>query len=236
MSFFVFLLTGTSSAEDGIVVDRPSVGTASSVVSKGTVQVEAGLQIESDSTVACDDCFVSVTNASYALPTMLRLGLHDRFEMRYYSSIIVVDKDVQALEGSGLQGKISLYAPEDKPLSLSLLASGELDIDDGGGGATMLLDFWGEQWSGWVNVGHTTAYEDASTSILLVEGFGIPLPNNQGIFIENAITFEQGDISSSVEGGFYKTYEDFQWDVYALSSVTERNSWQVATGIAWRIP
>ena len=40
-----------------------------------------------------------------------------------------------------MQGKVSLYAPEDKPLSLSLLASAELDIKDGGGGATMLLDF-----------------------------------------------------------------------------------------------
>ena len=236
MPFLLLLLISTSQAQEPIVVDRPSVGTGSSVVSKGTVQLEAGLQLDSDPAVSCDDCLASITNASYSLPTMLRLGLHERFEMRYYSSIIVVDKDVQALEDVGLQGKIPLYAPEDKSLSLSLLASAELDIDNGGGGATMLLDFWGEKWSGWVNLGNTTAYEDASTSFIIIEGFGIPLPNNQGIFIENTTSFDQGDISSSMEGGFYKTYENFQWDVYALSSVTERNSWQIATGFAWRIP
>lgn len=218
------LLFFSSVAQAEIVVDRPSVGTASSVVSKGTIQIESGLQIDSNSGSG-------LNAASYALPTMFRFGLHDRFEIRPYSSLIVAADEIQAVQDTGLQGKVSLYAPSNKPLSLSILASGDLSS----AGATLLLDFWGNSWGGWLNAGNTTTYEDGSTSFLIVEGFGLPLPSNQGIFIENATCFENKNISSSVEGGYYKTYDNFQWDVYALRSVTEKNSWQIATGFAWKM-
>ena len=77
-------------------------------------------------------------------------------------------------------------------------------------------------------MGHTTAYENASTSILLVEGFGIPLPNNQGLFMKMQSP-STGDISSSVEGGFYKTCE-FSSGMSMHLARDERKSWQLATG------
>ena len=236
MSILLFYFSNIAYAQDGIVVDRPSVGTASSVVSKGTVQIETGLQIDSNPALDCNSCLYSFESASYSSPTMLRFGLHDRFEIRPYSSIIVAGQETQVLQGSGLQGKVSVYAPEDKPLSLSILGSGDLEA----AGGTLLLDFWGGsesklQWGGWINVGNTTSYEDGATSFTIIEGFGVSLPNAQGIFIESTTSFEADNISSSVEGGFYKTYDNFQWDVYALSSITEKNAWQLATGFAWRI-
>ena len=231
MSFVFLYISSLAHAQEALVVDRPSVGTASSVVSKGTIQLETGVQIDGNPELDCDSCLYSFASASYSLPTMLRVGIHDRFELRPYSSVVVVGEEFQALQDTGLQGKFSAYAPEDKPFSLSLLASGDLEA----GGATVLLDFWGEAWGGWINAGNTTTYEDGSTSILLVEGFGIPLPGNHSIFIENSTTVAEGAISSTIESGFTKTYDNFQWDVYALSSVTEKNSWQIATGFAWRM-
>ena len=58
-------------------VDRPSVGTSAFAIERGGLQVEAGLQIDG-----------SHGESIHSFPTMLRIGIHDRFELRPYTSIV----------------------------------------------------------------------------------------------------------------------------------------------------
>ena len=58
-------------------VDRPSVGTSTYTLERGGIQLESGLQIDG-----------SQGGSTSSLPTMLRIGLHDRVELRPYTSIL----------------------------------------------------------------------------------------------------------------------------------------------------
>ena len=58
-------------------VDRPSVGTSTYTLEQGGIQLESGLQMDG-----------SQGGSVYSLPSMLRIGVHDRVELRPYTSIL----------------------------------------------------------------------------------------------------------------------------------------------------
>ena len=74
---WIYTLISTAWSAEIVSVDRPSVGTSAYLLEKGGMQLESGLQIDG-----------SQTGSLYSLPTMIRVGLHDRLELRPYTSIL----------------------------------------------------------------------------------------------------------------------------------------------------
>jgi hypothetical protein len=221
MMWIVYGILALAMAEDISTVDRPTNGASASTVGKGAIQIETGLQID---TVQ--------QSMQYSLPTMLRIGLHERFEIRPYASVINYDASLTPLSSSGIQGKATLYAPDTKNMVLGVLASSELDFERGSFNGLLLLDVWKGKWSGWFNTGLSQSYaHDRSTIILM--GANYTLPKNQGVFVESTGIVNQ-ETSITLESGYYKTFSQFRVDLYLLKSLTETSQWQFATGLAWR--
>lgn len=201
-------------------VDRPSVGTATYTIERGGIQLESGLQIDG-----------AQGGSVYSLPTMLRIGLHDRVELRPYTSMLShSDSDTLLLQSSGVQGKFKLYAPEDQNFAFSVLTASDINAGSG----TVLLDAWKDNWSMWVNAGHSIAYESSTDSSLVLAGVCYALPQKQGVFVESSTTFSDST-TLTVEGGYTKAFTQLQVDVYALKNLSQANSWQIATGVGWKI-
>ena len=86
----------------------------------------------------------------------------------------------------------------------------------------------------WVNAGHSIAYESSVDSSLVLAGVGYTLPQKHGLFVESSATFSDST-TLTVEGGYTKAFTQFQVDVYALKDLSQANSWQIATGVGWRL-
>ena len=86
----------------------------------------------------------------------------------------------------------------------------------------------------WVNAGHSIAYESSTDSSLVLAGVGYALPQKQGLFVETSATFSDST-TLTVEGGYTKAFTQLQVDVYALKNLSQANSWQIATGVGWKI-
>ena len=201
-------------------VDRPTIGASAYTLERGGIQLESGLQIDG-----------SQSGSVYSLPAMLRLGLHDRIELRPYTSILSYsESDTLALQSSGLQSKFKLYAPDNQNLAVSILASSDMNA----GSSTLLLDAWKEDWCSWINTGYTLDYNTNAGTSLVLAGFGYTLPNQQGLFIESSAVFS-GSTSATLEGGYTKTFKQIQVDLYALTDLTNPQTWQIATGVGWRL-
>ena len=201
-------------------VDRPSVGTSAFAIERGGLQVEAGLQIDANQ-----------AQSTHSLPTMLRIGIHDRFELRPYTSIVSLsDTDTLILPASGVQGKVELYTPEDKNVALGVLASSDLN----GGGGQVLLDAWKNDWSIWLNTGYSLNYETTTGATSVVGGVAYALPNQQGLFVESGTTISS-TTAVTIQSGYSKTVNDVQIDVYTLKDLTTPGAWQLATGVSFRL-
>ena len=201
-------------------VDRPSVGTSTYTLEQGGIQIESGLQMDG-----------SQGGSVYTLPTMLRIGVHDRVELRPYTSLLSYsESDTLLLQSSGVQGKFKLYAPADENFAVSILASSDMNAGSG----TLLFDAWKEQWCTWINTGYTFDYNTNSGSSLVLAGLGYTLPNQQGLFIESSAVLSSST-NATVEGGYTKTFNQIQVDIYALTDLTTPQTWQIATGVGWKI-
>ena len=200
-------------------VDRPSVGTSAFALERGGLQVEAGLQIDG-----------SQVESIHSFPTMLRIGIHDRFELRPYTSIVSLsDTDTLILPASGVQGKIELYTPEDKNVALGVLASSDMN----GGSGLLLIDAWKNDWSIWLNTGYSLEYKTTTGSTSVVGGIAYTLPNQQGVFVESGATISS-TTAVTIQSGYSKTLNGVQVDVYTLKDVTTPGAWQLATGVSFR--
>lgn len=200
-------------------VDRPSVGTSAFAIERGGLQVEAGLQIDG-----------SQVESIHSFPTMLRIGIHDRFELRPYTSIISLsDTNTLILPESGVQGKIELYTPEDKNVALGVLASADMKCSSG----QLLIDAWKNDWSIWLNTGYSLNYDTTTGSTSVVGGAAYALPNQQGLFVESSTTIAS-TTAVTIQSGYSKTLNDVQVDVYTLKDVTTPGAWQLATGVSFR--
>lgn len=217
---WMYTLISTVWSAEIVSVDRPSVGTSAYLVEKGGIQLESGLQIDG-----------SQTGQLYSLPTMIRVGLHDRLELRPYTSILThTTSDTLALQTSGVQAKVKIAHPESKQFSLSILASSDLSAGSG----MLLLDAWQDNWSVWVNAGHSVEYDTNTGSSLVLGGVGYALPKKQGLFLESSAALADTP-TVTIEGGYTKAFESVQIDVYTLKNLTTPDGWQIATGVGWRL-
>ena len=215
----ILTLISTAWSLDLAPVDRPSVGTSAFAVERGGLQVEAGLQIDG-----------SQVESVHSFPTMLRIGIHDRFELRPYTSIVSLsDTSTLILPESGVQGKIELYTPEDKNVAFGVLASADMKCSSG----QLLIDAWKNDWSIWLNTGYSLDYETTTGSTSVVGGTAYTLPNQQGLFIESSTTISS-TTAVTIQSGYSKTLNDVQVDFYTLKDVTTPGAWQLATGVSFR--
>jgi len=219
---YLLLLNTLALAESPLTVDRPTNGTASTVVGKGDLQIETGLQIDGN-----------LSAAVYSLPTMLRIGLHERFELRPYATALGYDTDISAFTGAGLQAKAHLFSKEDLPLSVGLVVGSDADLENGAASGALLLDFAKGNYFAWINTGVAKDYSSDVLSSVALWGVGYALPNNQGLFFENTNTIKP-DFAATIEGGYYRTWANFQADLYLLKDISNDGQWQLATGFAWR--
>ena len=216
---WIYTLISTAWSLELAPVDRPSVGTSAFTIERGGLQLESGLQIDG-----------SQAGSLYSFPTMLRIGLHDRIELRPYTSIVShSEANTLLLPSSGIQGKVELYAPEDKYVAIGILASSDMNSVSG----LFLIDAWKDDWSIWLNTGYSLEYETTTGSTAVVGGVAYALPNKQGLFIESSATLSS-TTAVAIQSGYSKTLDSVQVDIYALKDVTTPGAWQLATGIGWR--
>src|SRR5205823_5555923 len=106
-----------SAQEPAIDADRPHVGTGPYVVAPEEVQVEAGVQWQQ-----------SPDSRVFGSPTLVRVGVADRIEMRASSDGFVSrDDSVNTVTGIGnaqLGAKIRLWGNRDEPVFSILSAVG----------------------------------------------------------------------------------------------------------------
>ena len=220
------LLCSASFAEDFISADRPSVAAGSSVVPKGTTQLEAGIQM------------LGLENGSPILstPYLLRYGIHETFETRVYSSgITIYDGLVDTtLDGSGVQGKLNLYRNESSPLSVGLLGSVDFITQDlFGGGLQLLVDLNIEETSYWLNVGASTVGAFEYNSIPYCIGVGRLFAPQHGVFVETSGIISELNIFTA-EVGYFWLSENLQLDLYLQRNISDVPNYLVAAGFAYR--
>ena len=216
---WIYTLISTAWSLELAPVDRPSVGTSAFAIERGGLQVEAGLQIDG-----------SKLESIHSFPTMLRIGIHDRFELRPYTSIVSLsDTDTLLFPSSGVQGKFELYTPEDKSLAIGGLVSSDMNSVSG----LLLIDAWKNDWSIWLNTGYSLAYETTIGSTSIIGGVAYALPNQQGLFVESSTTISS-TTAVTIQSGYSKTVNDVQVDVYTLKDVTTPGAWQLASGVSFR--
>ena len=226
MYLFSILLSTICLAEDFISADRPSVAAGSSIVPKGSTQLEAGIQVLG----------LEYGTPLLSTPYMLRYGVHERFETRVYSSgLTIYDGVVEtALDGSGVQGKLNVYQNESSPISVGLLGSIDFVTEDlFGGGLQLLVDLNIEETSYWLNVGATTVGSFQYNSIPYSAGFGRLLAPQHGVFFETAGIIS--DISVfTAEVGYFWISETLQLDLYLQRNISDVSNYLIAAGFAYR--
>ena len=220
------ILLSTAFAEDFISADRPSVAAGSSIVPKGSTQLEAGLQILG----------LEYGTPIFSTPFMLRYGVHEKFETRVYSSGLTINDSFiePSLDGSGVQGKLNIYQEDSAPISIGLLGSIDFVTEElFGGGLQILVDLNIEKTSYWLNVGATTIGAFQYNSIPYSLGAGRLLGSQHGLFIETAGTISDVNIFTA-EIGYFWISETLQLDLYLQRDISEIPNYMVAAGFAYR--
>ncbi|MEC7983698.1 MAG: hypothetical protein VX278_00960 [Myxococcota bacterium] len=220
----LFLLT-LAQAEELIGADRPSVAASSSTVGQQVLQLETGVQIDGTSS---EDLFFSV-------PTMIRYGLSDRFEVRLYANGLGYLNDRFSLseENSGAQAKWTIFQPEDSSVSLGLLASVDY-TDQLGSSISALLDMSFGPVAYWLNVGVSSGFSSVETlSAPYSMGVGYLFPNRHGLFLETAGQIPNTD-SMSAQVGYFWLSEQMQIDLYMQRGFSEPPHSLFALGLAYK--
>ncbi|MGF1509967.1 MAG: transporter [Myxococcota bacterium] len=224
-----------------LITDRPGNGNSATTVGQLRLQVETSVN------------FV-ISPDALSLPTGLRFGLTDFWELRVLSGLFGVnDGDVQATD-TAVGTKLSLLANQGAVPALALM----VDVFLPSGGAAFTRDevvpefrmaaSWGLPFglALLANVGADIP-EDADgrfAQLLYVANasYSIPVSNRQAsIFVESfgLLAFEgasRPDIVQLDAGAAYLVTEDFQLDVFVQIGLTEAApDFQIAGGVSFRL-
>lgn len=226
---FLLLIPVFADAQDAsIVADRPGLADGSTTMSRGVAQLEAGVNADGGD----DELFT--------LPTLLRFGITDRFELRIASDVIGWSSDDSDLGPVNAGFKLRL---RDGAVPLSLIAS--VQPPSGGGNlrssafeseARLVSDIeLAEGLSLTPNVGIALVEGDGATGIFaatLEREMGRALP-----FIDFETSFGAGDASMIADAGVaFVVRPDTQLDVSAGVNVfgDEYPEWFIAAGYSRR--
>ena len=221
---FLSILLLSAQAEDLIGADRPSVATGSSVLSQGSLQVEAGIQLDK----------IQENSLMFSSPVMLRYGVTNRLEIRPYTNVAAF-----SATGSGLQLKTNIVQPgfsfldSDLPISIGLLTSFDYS-DELGGSITALLDYGTGPLVGWLNLGMgSQSFNNIYLSGSYVVGTGYLFPSNHGVFIETSGSMtDMSNMTGQV--GYFWLSNNLQLDLYLQHSTPDVEHLLIATGFAYK--
>jgi hypothetical protein len=223
--FLLLVPVFTHAQEAPIVADRPGLADGSTTVGHGVAQLETGVTAEGGD------------EERLTLPTLLRFGLTDRFELRIESDVVSDDGDIAPVS-AGFKLRL-----RDGALPLSLIASVQ---PPSGGGSLRSTDFEGEArlvsdidlaegLSLTPNVGVTLAEGGGAAAIFaasLEREMGRALP-----FVDFEATIADGDTSMIADAGVaWVVRPDTQLDISAGVNVTgdEYPEWFIAAGYSRR--
>jgi hypothetical protein len=220
---FLLLVPVFTHAQDAaIVADRPGLADGATTVGHGVAQLETG--------VTADD-------ERLTLPTLLRFGLTDGFELRIESDVVSDDGDIAPVS-AGFKLRL-----RDGAFPLSLIASVQ---PPSGGGSLRSTEFEGEArlvsdidlaegLSLTPNVGVSVAEGGGAAAIFaasLEREMGRALP-----FVDFEATIADGDTSVIADAGVaWVVRPDTQLDISAGVNVTgdEYPDWFIAAGYSRR--
>jgi hypothetical protein len=225
---FLLLIAVFAGAQESIVADRPGLADGSTTVSRGVAQLEIGLAADGG-----DEEHVT-------LPTLVRFGLTDRFELRVESDVVGWTSGEGDVASIAAGFKLRLC---DGTIPLSLIAGvqppsggGSLRSDAFESEARLVSDIeLAEGWSLTPNVGVAVVEGDGGVGIFaatLEHEMGRALP-----FIDFETTFGDGDTSMIADAGLaWILRPDTQLDVSAGVHVfgDEYPEWFISAGYSRR--
>ncbi len=185
--FMAFVcLSALAQQQEPISADRPGLADGSSTVGDGVFQVETGVNVERDA----DD--------TLTLPTLLRYGFGDRFELR-------VESDFDESVAAGFKLRLTEGA-----VPLSIIASVQEGLE---GSARLVSDIdLGNDFSLTPNVGVELAEDEDATAV-----FAMTLAKNIGNaqpFVDFETSVSDGDTSLIADAGVaWVVGRDTQLDV-----------------------
>ena len=199
-----------------ISTDRPTVAASAHTVGQQVLQIETGLQQELGS------------NAGTTIPTLIRLGVSESFELRVDSSMLQLTKVELDFGGLGAGAKFTMA--ESQAVTLGLMAGATIPLahQDANPYALLLADIAGGLWA---NVGWT-----GEGNLDYAVGYGLPLSGNMTPFVETAGGLDlNGQVwGGSVQGGAVWTRDHLEWDVYLQTNLDGFDHHTVAAGLAYR--
>lgn len=219
------LLPLVAGAQESIVADRPGLADGSTTMSRGVAQLETGVTGEGGD------------EERFTLPTLLRYGITDRFELRIDSDVLSDDGDIAPLS-AGFKLRL-----RDGAFPLSLIASVQPPSGEGSlrstafeSEARLVSDIdLAEGLSLTPNVGVALVEGDGAVAIFAAtveREIGRALP-----FVDFETTIGDGDTSMIADAGIaWVVRPDTQLDISAGVNVLgdEYPDWFIAAGYSRR--
>jgi hypothetical protein len=224
----LFLALPSQAQQSPIVADRPGLADGAGVVGRGTAQLELGISHE-----GADDSLLT-------LPTLLRLGITDRFELRVESGVLGLSSGDHDWVPVAVGFK---WRMRDGDIPLSLIASiqppsggGPFTSYDFEGGVRLVSDIdLGSGFSLTPNLGVGLA-EGGGTTAVVAASLGREV-GNASPFIDFEVQNDQDETSMIVDGGIaWIVRQDTQLDVSAGVNVSGAAypDWFVSAGVSRR--
>ena len=232
----LFLMTGSTWAQESISSDRPGIGSGSRVIDAGIIQIEGGASF-ADSDPSDQVSFGQV---------LLRYGLA-LFEVQAVVNSLVFQTgaaDDAGFQDFGVGLKTPILQNDETPLSLSLLTTllfptgaDFLTSDETIPAFTLLADYpLSDQVGLSSNVGYAFGTGSANDvfSLTVTPGFALPGDNNLSGYVGYAGFFSDGPDQNFLEGGVaWLVNKNVQADLNS-GILLENGDFFIGVGIAAR--
>ena len=239
LTFMVFSFAGISAQEVEFTADRPGASTGPSVVSKGVIQWEQGVQYDGDGAKG------SFTFSN----TLFRYGLFDGVELRLSGDAFSYDafgRWNSAFSGIGIGTKIHCCDEQGALPAISVLADFQIPGTGTEGFAAehftpslylLFENSLSDKLSLGYNVGAEWDGASPSPATFLAVGLGYAISDDFGCFVESYNYLAKGGNAYCADFGLnYMVARKVQIDVAAnLDLRNPAQCWAVSFGVAWQI-
>jgi len=234
-----------------LITDRPDLTESSSIVPKGSLQIETGMVYESDE-FTTDGVSTSVKSFNLAT-TLLRYGLTNLFELRLGSEYLMEKMKIKTqketlkgINGLDLGTKIFLFNEKDYIPESSIIINVNFPVGNDAFNENKILPSMlfamSHTLSEKIGLGYNLGGEwtdPEQLNYLYSIAVGIGLTERLSGFIETFGAFSK-DVPSSIAldaGLTFLLNPTLQLDTSIGYSLTEENpDWFINAGFSWRIP
>lgn len=239
LALMIGAFVGVSAQEVEFTADRPGASTGPSVVSKGVIQWEQGVQYDGDGAKG------SFTFSN----TLLRYGLFDGVELRLSGDAFCYDAFgswKSAFSGLGIGAKIRCCDEQGAIPAVAVLADFQIPSTGTKGFAAeyftpsfylLFENTLSDKLSLGYNVGAEWDGLTPSPATFLAVGLGYSVTEDLGCFVESYNYLAKGGNAYCADFGLnYMLARKVQVDVAAnLDLCNPAQSWSVSLGVAWQI-